>query len=118
MSSRINTTEYIEKYSAEFGVEHSLASGLPCSHNALSEVSDPENWQCYPGGVVRLWLHTYQETEATIWVLGVGDLQRPTICTLTFETLDLACCFICDRPSQISFQWLEEKSFYFLEYKL
>src|SRR5689334_5288640 len=108
---KLKIQEYIAKYKAEFP-DGKINRELPASTDSISVVSDPLNWHCYPENVVRIYLSNYGQE---VWVVGVGDYQRPTICNLVFEELDEACNFIANRPDEISKQWLVENGFNFLE---
>ena len=115
--NRIDVLEYIQKHGAEFGVEHPIIQHLPRETDALSKVSDPENWNCYPENVIRLYLVEYQEfgQDKREWMIGIGDFTHPTICTQVFKDLDQACAFIYLRPELLSKQWLSDRGFYFLD---
>ena len=115
--NRIDIFEYIQKHEAEFGVGHPIIQYLPNETNALSLINDPENWKCYPGNVIRLYLSEYQEEgqQKREWMIGVGDFEHPTICTKFFMGLEPACAFMYLRPEILSKQWLREQDFYFLD---
>jgi hypothetical protein len=49
--SRLNIHEYLAKHKAEFPGSK-IHHELPMPTNAISIVSDPENWHCYPQDVV------------------------------------------------------------------
>jgi len=115
--NKIDILEYIQKYEAEFEVGQTIIEYLPGATNALSKVVDAENWNCYPGSVIRLYLAEYQEfgQQKREWMIGIGDFEHPTVCTKLFRDLDQACAFIYLRPEFLSKQWLMEQDFYFLD---
>jgi putative transposase len=87
--AKLNIHEYLAKYKAEFP-DNKVYYELPMPTDAISVVSDPENWQCYPENVVRIYLTRYK-AEKEWHLIGVGDFKHPTVCTNVYESLDEAC---------------------------
>ncbi|WP_190945518.1 hypothetical protein [Nostoc flagelliforme] len=108
--SRLNIHEYLARHQAEFP-NSKIHHELPMPTNSISVVSDPENWHCYPQNVVRIYLTNYDENH----LIGIGDFKHPTICTKLFSSLDDACSFIANHPSEISREWLDQNGFDFLD---
>jgi hypothetical protein len=111
--AKLNIHEYLAKYKAEFP-DNKVYYELPMPTDAISVVSDPGNWQCYPENVVRIYLTRYKE-EKEYHLIGVGDFKHPTVCTNVYESLDEACSLIANRPDEISIEWLLQNGFCFLE---
>ncbi|MBD2560702.1 MULTISPECIES: hypothetical protein [Nostoc] len=112
--TKLKIQEYIAKHKGEFP-DGKIHHELPMPTDAISVVSDPQNWHCYPDNVVRIFLSSYKEDGEEQYLVGVGDYKHPTICTNVYSSLDDVCSFIANRPEQISKEYLEICGFYFLE---
>lgn len=106
----LNSLEYLKKYTStsEFPNEEPLAK-LPLPTDALSKVADPLNWTCFPEDIVRIYLTQYD----SVYIVGIGDYEYPTVCTKVFETLDEACFWLAHRPQFLSRTELEQNGFEF-----
>lgn len=110
---KLNIQEYLAKHQLEFPGDK-VISNLPLRTDAISVVSDPENWNCYPDNVVRIWLSSFIHLGNCIITVGIGDFANPTLCSKNFDSLDDACSFIANRPDEISKKWLRKQGFRFL----
>ena len=116
MTHHLNIAKYIAKYRSEFELGNDISYNLPSPTNALSTVTDSENWNCYPEDVIRLYLTKApwgDNLSEERWLVGFGDYGYPTICTKYYDSLDDACAFIHTRPEPISKAWLEKAGFEF-----
>lgn len=91
MIERLDITKYRTKHQKQFP-EGETNQRLPMPTDAISMVSDPENWNCYcyPENIVRIYLARIKNKL----IIGIGDRQNPTICNKSFESLNETCAFI------------------------